>query len=157
MQEYSPSPRVLRFGSFEADLRSRELRKHGLKIKLQEKPFHVLALLLEHQGELVTREDLRDALWPADTFVDFDSNLSAAINKLREALGDSAASSRFIETLPRLGYRFMARVDGVIGPAGAQEIRLADEPTPAVGSGLPLPKEAQQAVRLAKRWLLVLA
>ncbi len=149
MQEYSPSPRVLRFGSFEADLRSRELRKHGLKIKLQEKPFHVLAILLERQGELVTREDLRHALWAADTFVDFDTNLNAAINKLREALGDSAGSSRFIETLPRLGYRFVAPVDGIIGPAGAQEIRPADETASAVGAPIVPP--------LPKRWFLALA
>ncbi len=151
MQEYSPLPRVLRFGVFEADLRSRELRKHGLKIKLQEKPFHVLAILLERQGELVTREELQHALWPADTFVDFDTNLNAAINKLREALGDSAGSSRFIETLPRLGYRFMVPVDGVRAAlVPAQQAHLQEVPLPTTKGAVPKPP-------LQKRWALALA
>ena len=104
------SPAILRFGVFEVDLRSGELRKQGARIKLQEQPFHVLTVLLQRPGEVVTREELRNQNWPADTFVDFDNSLNTAINKLREALGDSADSPRFIETLPRRGYRFIAPV-----------------------------------------------
>jgi DNA-binding winged helix-turn-helix (wHTH) protein/tetratricopeptide (TPR) repeat protein len=104
------SPGILRFGTFEVDLRSGELRKQGVRIKLQEQPFHVLTLLLQRPGDIVTREELRSENWPADTFVDFDNSLNTAINKLREALGDSADSPRFIETLPRRGYRFIASV-----------------------------------------------
>src|SRR5713226_8948929 len=103
---------ILRFGVFEVDLRSGEVHKHGIRLKLQDQPFQVLALLLEHSGDVVTREDLRQKLWSADTFVDFDTGLNTAINKLREALGDSADSPRFIETLPRRGYRFIAPVTG---------------------------------------------
>jgi TolB-like protein/DNA-binding winged helix-turn-helix (wHTH) protein/Tfp pilus assembly protein PilF len=107
--------RVLRFGAFEADLQARELRKQGMQIKLQEQPFQILAFLLEHPGEIVTREQLRQKLWPADTFVDVDNSVNAAINRLREALGDSAESPRFVETLPRRGYRFVAPVTEVKG------------------------------------------
>jgi DNA-binding winged helix-turn-helix (wHTH) protein/predicted Zn-dependent protease len=109
------SPAVLRFGVFEVDVRSGELRKQGVRIKLQDQPFHVLTVLLQRPGEVVTREELRNQNWPADTFVDFDNSLNTAINKLREALGDSADSPRFIETLPRRGYRFIAPVTGVDG------------------------------------------
>jgi TolB-like protein/DNA-binding winged helix-turn-helix (wHTH) protein/Tfp pilus assembly protein PilF len=111
-------PRVVRFGVFEVDLHARELRKQGMQIKLQEQPFQVLAFLLEHAGEIVTREQLREKLWPADTFVDVDNSVNAAINRLREALGDSAESPRFVETLPRRGYRFVAPVTEVKRSAG---------------------------------------
>jgi TolB-like protein/DNA-binding winged helix-turn-helix (wHTH) protein/Flp pilus assembly protein TadD len=100
----------LRFGVFELDLRAGELRKHGLRVRLQEQPFRVLAALLEHPGEVVTREELQKKLWPADTFVDFDHGLNKTINKIREALGDSAESPRFVETVARRGYRFLAEV-----------------------------------------------
>ena len=117
----SPSP-VRRFGAFEIDCRSGELRKHGLKIRLAEQPFRILLLLLDRRGEVVTRDEIRRALWPADTFVDFDAGLSSAVRKLRDALGDSAAQPLFIETVPRRGYRFIAPVvpsdqppDAVIG------------------------------------------
>jgi eukaryotic-like serine/threonine-protein kinase len=103
---------ILRFGVFEMDVRAGELRKQGVRIKLQEQPFHVLTVLLQRPGEVVTREELRNQNWPADTFVDFDNSLNTAINKLREALGDSADNPRFIETLPRRGYRFIAPVSG---------------------------------------------
>jgi DNA-binding winged helix-turn-helix (wHTH) protein len=106
---------ILCFGVFEVDVRSGELRKQGVRIKLQEQPFHVLTVLLQRPGEVVTREELRNQNWPADTFVDFDNSLNTAINKLREALGDSADNPRFIETLPRRGYRFIAPVTGVDG------------------------------------------
>jgi len=106
--------RLIRFGTFEVDLRTGELHKKGLKIKLQEQPFQILAMLLEHAGDIVTRGELRHRLWPEDTFVDFDQGLNKAINKIREALGDSAESPRFIETLPKRGYRFIAQVNGSI-------------------------------------------
>ena len=89
--------RAARFGPFEADLRAGELRKHGVRIKLQDQPFQILAMLLERPGEMVTREELHQKLWPADTFVDFDHGLNNAINRLREALSDSADAPRFIE------------------------------------------------------------
>jgi len=102
---------LLRFGNFEVDLRSGELRKAGVKLKLGTQPFHVLSILLQHAGEVVTREELQKELWP-DTFVDVDHNLNTAINKIREVLDDSAVSPRFVETLPRRGYRFIAPVEG---------------------------------------------
>src|SRR6266478_1285869 len=102
---------VLRFGVFEVDLRTGELRRQGLRLKLPSQSFQVLKLLLEHPGDLVSREELREKLWPADTFVDFDHGLNAAVNRLREALGDSADSPRFVETLPRRGYRFIVPVE----------------------------------------------
>jgi TolB-like protein/Flp pilus assembly protein TadD len=105
----------VRFGTFELDLRAGELRKQGVKIKLQEQPFQILAMLLEQPGQVVTREELRSRLWPADTFVDFDHSLNKAINKLREALGDSAEKPQFIETLARRGYRFLADMKGRLG------------------------------------------
>lgn len=103
-------PRTLRFGAFELDLRAGELRRGGMKVKLQEQPFQVLTQLLENPGEVVTREQLRDRLWPADTFVDFDHSLNAAIRRLRDALDDSAENPTFVETVARRGYRFLAPV-----------------------------------------------
>lgn len=102
--------RVARFGLFELDLTAGELRKSGVKLRLQGQPFQVLAVLLERAGDVVTREELQQKLWPSDTFVDFDHSLNTAINKVREALGDSASSPRFVETLARRGYRFIAPV-----------------------------------------------
>ena len=110
MQEDRQVGSRLRFGVFELDLRAGELRKHGLRVRLQEQPFQVLAMLVEHPGEVVAREELQKKLWPADTFVDFDHGLNKAINKLREALGDSAESPRFVETVARRGYRFLVEV-----------------------------------------------
>lgn len=101
---------VAHFGIFEADLDARELRKQGRKLRFQDQPFEVLTLLLERAGETVSREELRQKLWPADTFVDFDHSLNTAVNKIREVLGDSASSPRFVETLARRGYRFIADV-----------------------------------------------
>jgi DNA-binding winged helix-turn-helix (wHTH) protein len=105
------SGRIARFGVFELDYSARELRKNGAKLRLQEQPFQVLVLLLERGGDLVTREEMRQKLWPADTFVDFDHSLNTAVNKLREPLRDSASSPRYIETLARRGYRFIAPVE----------------------------------------------
>src|SRR5271163_825959 len=102
--------RIVRFGAFEADLRAGELRKSGIRLKLQEQPFQILSLLLEQPGEVVAREEFQKKLWPADTFVDFEHGLNTAITKLRQALADEADNPRFIETLPRRGYRFIAPV-----------------------------------------------
>ncbi|MBV8205539.1 MAG: winged helix-turn-helix domain-containing protein [Acidobacteria bacterium] len=111
MQEGPQTARVIRFGPFEADLHTRELRKQGIRIKLQDQPFHILAMLLRSPGELVTREQIRTNLWPQDTFVDFDHGLNAAVRRLRDALNDSADTPRFIETLPRRGYRFIGHIE----------------------------------------------
>ena len=110
----------MRFGTFEVDLRLGELRKNGIRVKLTGQPFQILVILLEHPGDLVTREQLQGRLWPSDTFVDFDRGLNAAINRVREALGDSADNPRFVETLPRRGYRFIAPVDAGASPVSAQ-------------------------------------
>ena len=106
-----PPPRILRFAILELDLQARELRKNGLKLKLQGQPLEILAMLLERPGEVVSRDQLRERLWPTDTFVDFDHGVNTAINRLREALGDSSNNLRFIETLPRRDYRFLASVE----------------------------------------------
>ena len=118
----------LRFGVFELDLRSGELRKHGLRVRLQEQPFRLLEMLLEHPGEVVTREELQKRLWPADTFVDFDHGLNKAINKIREALGDSAESPRFVETVSRRGYRFLAEVKDSEVPVRNPELGVQTQP-----------------------------
>ena len=121
--------RKTRFGAFEVDLRSGELYKHGIRLKLQDQPFQVLALLLERAGDVVTREELHQKLWAADTFVDFDTGLNSAIKKLRDVLADSADEPRYIETLPRRGYRFIAQVENGNLPAPIPiEIRLATVP-----------------------------
>ncbi|MCU1297149.1 MAG: transcriptional regulator, CadC, partial [Acidobacteriaceae bacterium] len=123
----------VRFGVFEADLRSGELRKHGMRIRLQSLPFKLLALLLERPGELVTREELQQRIWDDSTVVDFDHSIGSAVNKVREALGDSAESPRYIETLARKGYRFIAPVQ-VIDNSGADNraVRTALASIPAV-------------------------
>src|SRR6202043_3995575 len=110
MSTSSQLPQVLRFGVFEVDARAGELRKGGVKLKLQEQPFQLLCMLVEHTGEVVTREELRARLWPADTFVDFDHGLNAAVKRLRDTLGDSAENPVFIETLARRGYRFLGPI-----------------------------------------------
>ncbi len=132
VNQVSSSPEVIRFGAFEADTRTGELRKHGLRVKLQDQPFQVLSRLLARPGELVTREELRLRLWPADTFVDFEHGLNKAINKLREALGDDSETPRYIETLPRRGYRFIAPVVSAQPPPEPGE-------SPGVSKGQPPP------------------
>jgi cholera toxin transcriptional activator len=116
--------RVARFGVFELDLSAGELRKSGVKLRLQGQPYQVLALLLERAGEVVTREELQQKLWPSDTFVDFDHSLNTAINKVRDALGDSASSPRYVETLARRGYRFIAPVQTLDQTVAAGETPL---------------------------------
>src|SRR5262249_55752491 len=109
----------MRFGVYEVDPHAGELRRNGLKVKLQEQPFQVLTILLERPGEVVSREEMQKRLWPADTFVDFDHGLNAAIKRLRDALQDSADNPRFVETLARRGYRFVAPVAGVVPTNGS--------------------------------------
>jgi DNA-binding winged helix-turn-helix (wHTH) protein len=123
----------MQFGVFEVDLQAGELRKSGLRIKLQDQPFQILVLLLEHPGEVVTREQLRQRLWPADTFVDFDHSLNSAVKKLRLALGDDPDNPRFVETIPRRGYRFIAPVHGAI-PSSEQVVKDLPLATPAIGA-----------------------
>lgn len=129
MKEPNQSARRFRFGVFEVDLAQGELRRHGLSVKLQEKPFQMLALLLERAANVVTREELRQRLWPADTFVDFESNLGAAAYRIRQALGDSADNPRFIETIPRRGYRLIVPVEAVetlsVSPALSEQLAQA--------------------------------
>jgi len=118
---------IIRFGNFEVDLRAGHLRKRGLKIRLPEQSFQVLTVLLEHAGEPVTREEFRRRLWPENVFVDFDANLNTAIARLRQALNDSAAHPRFIQRLPRRGYRFIGRVftrPAAVAQAPSQRARL---------------------------------
>ena len=123
MKTSSPVPPTFRFGVFELDPRAGELRKKGMKIRLQGQPVEILAMLLQHPGETVTREELQKKLWPADTFVDFEQGLNNAMKRLRAALDDDAESPHFIETLPRHGYRFIGSVNG-------SERTLAAEPKP---------------------------
>lgn len=118
MRHVQPSESELRFDAYRVDLHTGELRKHGRKIRLAGRPFQILALLLEQPGELLTRKQLQDRLWPADTFVDFEHGVNAAIQTLRRALCDSHKKPRFIETLPRRGYRFIGAVE-TIQPSAA--------------------------------------
>ena len=141
MNDNAGCPRRVHFSVFEVDLRAGELRKHGLKVKLHGQPFQVLAMLLERPGELVTREEIREKLWPQDTFIDFEHSVNSSIKRLREALGDDAATPRFIETLPRHGYRFIAPVE-TLSPAitfqrrGEAEIDIVSQPPSPETDGL---------------------
>jgi Tol biopolymer transport system component/DNA-binding winged helix-turn-helix (wHTH) protein len=124
-------PSLVRFGAYEADLLSGELRKSGIRLKIQDRPFQILAILLEHPGLVVTRDQLQKRLWPEDTFVDFEHGLNTAINKLRDALSDEADNPRFIETLPKRGYRFIAPVSASAAPrAHLHAVAPANSPTP---------------------------
>jgi len=143
------SPSRLRFDSFEVDLRSGEVWKHGNRLRLQDQPFQVLRLLLERRGEIVTREELRQRLWLADTFVDFDDGLNTAVKKIRDLLGDSAERPRYIETIPRRGYRFMAVVES------GQD---ATSPALPAAVGLRIPQRGDAATAGIRRpWLAVTA
>ena len=125
MREEVSSQGGLRFDAYQVDLRTGELRKHGRKIRLAGRPFQILALLLEQPGELLTRKELQDRLWPADTFVDFEHGVNAAMQTLRRALCDSHKKPRFIETLPRRGYRFIAaveRIESNVAAAGGRQM-----------------------------------
>src|ERR1044071_4160283 len=126
---------VYRFGLFEVDGRLGELRKQGRLVKLRGRPFDILLLLLGRRGDLISRDELRQQLWPADTFVDFDHGLNSAMNRLRDALGDSAENSRFKETLPKRGYRFVAPIHSVERVTAAAAVRTA----PAIATPEPTP------------------
>jgi len=120
--------KIARFGAFELDLEARELRKGGRRLRVQDQPFAVLVVLLDQPGVIVSREDLRERLWPADTFVDFDHSLNTAVNKLRDTLGDQASNPRFIETVARRGYRFVAEVKWNAGtPSEAAAVHLLSD------------------------------
>ena len=140
-----PSPRLIRFGVFELDLRSGELQKQGRKIRLEGQPVQILICLLENPGELVTREELHRKLWPADTFVNFEHGLNTAVKRLRQALNDSADNPRFVETLPRRGYRFIAPIQIVAagGDVSAVNVAAAVAEVPATRE-LPEAKEYDQ-------------
>jgi DNA-binding winged helix-turn-helix (wHTH) protein len=127
---HSPA-KVFRFGVFEARMHSRELRCDGTRIHLQSQPFLVLALLLERAGELVTREELQDHVWPEDTFVEFDYALNTAIKKIRVVLGDNASTPRYVETVPRRGYRFIASVSLAPDNSCRQETSSIERRAPA--------------------------
>ena len=139
-------PRVIRFGPFEVEVRAGELRKNGAKIKLQEQPFRILVILLQHAGDLVTREELQAELWPNGTFVDFDHGLNAAIKRLREALGESAENPVFIETLARRGYRFTASVDN---GSGASRTLSAQPTEPSKANSKSRPRLAGSALAIS--------
>ncbi len=132
MAESVDSSQIVCFGVFEVDLAAGQVRRGGRKLRLQEQPFQLLALLLERPGEVVSRERVRERLWPGDTFVDFDQSISTAINKIREALGDSASNPRFVETIPRRGYRFIAPVAGAGAAASVPALTETETPAPAV-------------------------
>ena len=136
-------PSRVKFGPFEADAHTHEIWKHGIKIRLVGQPFEILAILLARPGELVTRDELRERLWPSDTFVDFDHGLNAAVNKLREALSDSAEAPKYVETLPRRGYRFIAPVE----PASTQAVPVVT--TTASIPEIPRVKQAEPFLALA--------
>ena len=133
MDPSSGYPCVVCFGDFEVDLRSAELRKPGSTIRLQDKPLQILTLLLEHPGEVVIREEIQNRLWPNGIVVDFEHSINAAVNRLREALGDDAEEPRFIETLPRHGYRFIAPVAGAA--RSAQAVAPVSSPAIPVAAG----------------------
>jgi TolB-like protein/DNA-binding winged helix-turn-helix (wHTH) protein/tetratricopeptide (TPR) repeat protein len=134
VREVAPSHGVVRFSPFEVDFRKGEVRKHGFRIRLQEQPFHILQILLEHPGELITREELQRQIWPADTFVDFEKGLNNAIRKLRDALGDSAEQPRFIETQARRGYRFIGSVTATNGAGRKEDAASTGEVGPSAQS-----------------------
>jgi TolB-like protein/DNA-binding winged helix-turn-helix (wHTH) protein/Flp pilus assembly protein TadD len=152
----STSSRRIRFGVFEVDLRSGELHKHGVKIKLHHQPFQVLAMLLEHPGEVVTREELKSKLWPFDTFVDFDVGLNSAVKKLRDALGDSAEIPHYVETLSRRGYRFIGSLGDASSSGGEHAPgvpgRVVVEQSAAASEGVVTEVPAVSGV--SRRWTL---
>jgi len=136
--ECNPRAQTVRFATFEVDLAARELRKGGVKIKVHGQPSEVLAILLERPGGIVPREEFKQKLWPTDTFVDFDHGVNTAINRLREALGDSAENPRFVETIPRRGYRFIGPVEptAAVLEANVSGVRIKQTKITALAVGL---------------------
>jgi TolB-like protein/DNA-binding winged helix-turn-helix (wHTH) protein/tetratricopeptide (TPR) repeat protein len=154
----SPHPSGYQFGVFELDLRTRELRRRGILVRLRGRPIEFLAALLERPAELVTRDELRARLWPADTFVDFDHGLNSAVNKLREALGDTADNPRFIETVPRRGYRWVGPLERLESPTGAPDSATVPVSVPSAPVDFTAPAPARERGRPARAWpLLALA
>src|ERR1700736_1253854 len=146
--ETEKEPRqVVRFGIFDLDVRARSLHKSGIRIKLQGQPFDVLVLLISRRGEVVTRDELQRNLWPADTFVDFEHSVNTAVMRLRDALGDSAESPRYVETVPRYGYRFIAPMEwpAEIAAPPVQEARQEARPESQTG-------EPKRRIRLLHSW-----
>ena len=152
---------VLCFGLFDLDLKAGQLRKNGARVRLSQQPVQVLAMLLERPGEVVTREQLRQRLWPADVFVDSDHGLNKSIQKIREALGDSADSPRYIETVPRTGYRFIAPVHGASRAFGrdgsAQPIQVVEVAAPRRETAAHVETRAQRGGHSAWRWIVLAA
>ncbi len=140
---------LIRFGLFEADLRSGELRKNGVKVKIQELPFRALRLLLSRPNEVLSREEFRRSLWPEQVFVDFDHGISSAINRLRDALGDSADNPVFVETVERRGYRWIAPTHPVTPPARLEVVRAT------IPKAVELPAQTTPSHSRHRQWLLV--
>src|SRR5215831_9887452 len=161
MTDATQAPSVRRFGAFEINVQSGELRKNGIRLRLSGQPFEVLSVLVEHPGEVVTREELHSRLWPADTFVDFDHGLNNAVARIREILDDSSETPRYVETVPRRGYRFIAPLTDVTplkSPSVAELTTSPAEVVPALASGLRvIRKAASRRLRLALGGVAVLA
>ena len=147
-------PRVIRFEAFELDTRSGELRKHGIKIRLHQQPFLVLLMLLKKPGEVVLREDIRKVLWPGDAVVEFDHGTNAAVQRLRDALGDDADNPHYVETLPRRGYRFLATVEAIesaVAESGQPRIETTPELLLPPANGKDSTGRAAEGLTLQKR------
>jgi Tol biopolymer transport system component/DNA-binding winged helix-turn-helix (wHTH) protein len=163
MAESAVKPRIHRFGLFELDLQARELRKSGIRVKLHDQPFEILAMLLEHPGEIVSREQLQKRLWSADTFVDFDLSLNSAVKKLRQALNDDSDNPRFIETLYRRGYRFIGPVSNGTHPElsasvpAVSTLPVPPRPAPPIVDQSPEPENVHPARHWKSRALLAVA
>ena len=162
MAETDGAGPIIRFGTFEADVRSGELRKRGVKIKVGDQPFSILAILLAAPGQVITRDEIQKRLWPADTFVDFDRGLNKAINRLRDALGDSAESPTFIETLPKRGYRFIGNIDpspptGDLERVRSQPETVQSEPFPTSAAPRIMPARVVVAAASVVMLLVVTA
>src|SRR5215471_3274754 len=150
MADSRPSGTRVRFGEFEADLRSGELWSGDVKVRLQDQPFHVLSILLSRPGELITREALRRQVWADNTYVDFDYALNTAVKKIRSALGDDAAAPRFVETIPRRGYRFIATVD-----CESHDSSVVSRPVEEVPSSAPVWRRSWRALAFASLVVLL--
>ena len=147
----APARRPLRFSSFELDLQSGELRKAGVLVSLQEQSLKVLVELLDRPGDLVTREHLRQRLWPSGTFVDFEHGLNAVVNRLRETLGDSADAPRFIQTVPRRGYRFIAPVEGGAETVAGETVATGERHSRSAGESVKPAAEADRSIDRDRR------
>src|ERR1700678_3120437 len=151
---FSPAEDVIRFGLFELDLKAGHLSRNGTKLRLPQQPLQLLAILLERPGEVITREELQQRLWSSDVFVDFDHGLNKSVQKLRDALGDSANSPRYIQTIPRVGYRFIAPVRNGTRPLEVEaDIKIPQRPPDRPAS---LPAAAEDGNQKARWWVLAM-